>query len=466
MKDVRVLLIDASARCCQEPNCPGVHRLLRESKLTQISGNSSVPCAGPQPDCIVVCGCGRQLVESLRSVWAQVPLLGVFCPPRPAAEMSELLRCGISDFVCCPFSESEFAVRLKGLLPGRAQVRLLSAGQRVRKDHHLSMLVGESEALMQSVAKLPRIAASDANCLLSGESGTGKELFARAIHYMSPRREKPFVPVNCGALPDSLLENELFGHSKGAYTDASSISQGLIASADCGTLFLDEIDTLSVVAQAKVLRFLQEHEYRPLGSNRTITANVRVLAASNVDLRRLLEERLFREDLFYRLNVLHVQIPPLRDRVEDIPLLADHFLQSHKPKNVRGVIGLSPGAIRRLMGYRWPGNIRELEGVIHRAAILSPSLFIQAEEVEIPVPCEQVVNETNLREAKEIAVRNFERAYLTKLLTEYQGNVSRAAKAAGKERRAFQRLLKKYSVDRKYFTARGHPKNGAPEIKP
>jgi DNA-binding NtrC family response regulator len=365
--------------------------------------------------------------------------------------MSEALGCGINDFLCCPFSESEFIVRLNGVLPRHTDAYSLSRGREVREEYQLTTLIGESGPLLEIVAKLPCMAASDANCLLSGESGTGKELFARAIHYMSVRRSKPFVAVNCGALPDHLLENELFGHRRGAFTDASSSAEGLIAVANTGTLFLDEVDTLSLVAQAKLLRFIQEHEYRPLGSNQTITADIRVLAATNTDLRRRVEERLFREDLFYRLNVLHVHIPPLRDRAEDIPLLSQHFLQRYRSRYVREVAGLSTAAVHRLMGYSWPGNIRELEGIIHRAVILSSSRLIGPEDIELPAPAVVTNSEVSLRKAKESAMQSFERAYLTTLLLQHEGNVSRAAKAAGKERRAFQRLLKKYSVDRAQF---------------
>ena len=450
MRNPRVLLVDLKGRPCEHPNCPGIRRLLKESNVI-FDERSGPTGTGPPPDCMVLRGCGAQLLRFLEAGKSQTPLLGVFCPSAAVAEISAALAGGVNDFVCCPFSESEFILRLTGILPRHADPDPLSRGRQLRDEYQITTLIGESEALLETIAKLPRMAASDANCLLSGESGTGKELCARAIHYMSCRHRKPFVAVNCGALPDHLLENELFGHSRGAYTDASCAADGLIAAANTGTVFLDEVDTLSLAAQAKLLRFIQEHEYRPLGSSRTVRADVRVLAATNADLRRRSEQRLFREDLFYRLNVLHVHIPPLRDRAGDIPLLSQHFLQRYNSQYARDIVGFSRAALHRLISYSWPGNVRELEGVVQRAVILSTSCVIRPEDIELPAFADATHSEGTLRNAKASALQRFERAYLMTLLVEHEGNVSRAAKAAGKERRAFQRLLKKYSVDRVQF---------------
>ncbi|HLJ14265.1 MAG TPA: sigma 54-interacting transcriptional regulator [Bryobacteraceae bacterium] len=316
----------------------------------------------------------------------------------------------------------------------------------------MDSLVGESECLLQLIARLPRLAGSDATCLISGETGTGKELFARAIHYISKRRSKPFVAANCGAVPDHLFENELFGHVRGAYTDASHAEVGLVALAEQGTLFLDEVDTLSPSAQVKLLRFLQDHEYRPLGSSCTIRADVRIVAATNAELRQSVEQRMFREDLFHRLNVLNLEIPPLRERVGDIPILANYFVVKYASQYGRDVVGLTSSAIAGLLNYRWPGNVRELEGVIQRAVILSSSRFLESVNLEIPVPTEpQSYSETTFQSAKQRAIHKFESEYLSTLLATHDGNVSRAAKAAGKERRSFQRLLQKHSMERVNF---------------
>jgi DNA-binding NtrC family response regulator len=302
------------------------------------------------------------------------------------------------------------------------------------------------------MAKIQPLAASDATVLISGETGTGKELFALALHHHSPRRSNLFIPVNCGALPDQLVENELFGHARGAFTGASLAETGLLAEAEGGTLFLDEVDSLSSSAQAKLLRLLQSGEYRPLGSPRSIKANVRILVATNTDLRQRIQAGLFRDDLYHRLNVLSLHIPPLRERPEDISLLAVHFLTRYGAQFGRGSLRFSQPAMEKLLAYHWPGNVRELEGVIQRAVILSSSPVLQPDELDLPFSAPSAPrSEGSFQEAKDHAVRQFERQYAANLLTAYSGNVTKAAKAAGMDRRTFQRLLKKYGLDRASF---------------
>jgi DNA-binding NtrC family response regulator len=288
--------------------------------------------------------------------------------------------------------------------------------------------------------------------LICGETGTGKELFARAIHYHSPRGNKPFIPVNCAALPDHLFENEIFGHIKGAFTDARSAEKGLIAEAEGGTLILDEVDALSPAAQAKLLRFLQNGEYRPLGSSRSVTASVRIIAATNTDLFERVKAKLFREDLYFRLNALSVIIPPLRERMEDIAHLSNHFLTQYaKERNIEQR-GISSEALGKLMAYGWPGNVRELESLILRALVLTSSATLQPEDIDLP---QQTLKSTQgnslLRQAKTSVIQNFELDYLTKLLASHHGNITHAARAAGKQRSALQRLLRKYSINRNSF---------------
>ncbi|HEX9429917.1 MAG TPA: sigma 54-interacting transcriptional regulator [Candidatus Bathyarchaeia archaeon] len=312
--------------------------------------------------------------------------------------------------------------------------------------------MGESECFLRAIEKIPRLAYADATVLILGETGTGKELFARAIHYLSSRQGKPFIPLNCGALPDQLFENELFGHAKGAFTDASSAEKGLLAEAEGGTFFLDEIDTLSPPAQIKLLRFLQDQQYRPLGSSKSLRANVRIIAATNTDLRQSVEARLFRKDLYHRINVLSLSLPPLQQRLEDIPLLAALFLDRYRNQYGRGPFHLSRDALQRLLGYHWPGNVRELEVVIQRAVIMACSPTICADDIDLPLPYQQgVLERISFREAKANAIKQFERAYLTSLLSTCAGNITHAAKAAGKERRALQRLLRKHGLDRHAF---------------
>ncbi len=296
------------------------------------------------------------------------------------------------------------------------------SSQHTNEALHFGALVGESESFVRAIKNIPPLAQSDATVLICGETGTGKELFARAIHYHSPRRNKPFIPVNCAALPDHLFENELFGHVKGAFTDANSSEKGLIAEAEGGTLILDEVDTLSPAAQAKLLRFLQNGEYRPLGSSRSVTANVRIIAATNADLFDRVKAKLFREDLYYRLNALSLIIPPLRERIEDIVHLSNHFLTQYARERNTERRSISSDALRKLMAYEWPGNVRELEGVILRALILTTSSTLQPEDINLPQQSPMPAQEnTLLRQAKTNMIQNFELSYLTNLLASTTG---------------------------------------------
>jgi DNA-binding NtrC family response regulator len=358
------------------------------------------------------------------------------------------LRTDLDDFFCCPFRDFDVVPRLQQLLQGHGETNTMPQAEEVQAWLRLEGIVGESKPFLQVVEHALRVAPSDATILLAGETGTGKELVARAVHYGSPRRSKPFVPVNCGALPDHLVENELFGHTKGAYTDASTAEKGLVAEAEEGTLFLDEVDTLSASAQVKLLRFLQDRVYRPMGSTRSFTANVRIIAATNADLWQQVQAQRFREDLYYRLHVLAFRLPPLRERPEDIPRLVAHFLRRYGTQYGRGAFHLSADTLHKLVVYPWPGNVRELEAVIQRTVLLASSPGLQPQDIELPASYQQnpATQRTSFREAKARAIEQFERTYLSTLLAAHQGNISQAAKHAGKERRAFTRLLEKYAL--------------------
>jgi transcriptional regulator with PAS, ATPase and Fis domain len=296
-----------------------------------------------------------------------------------------------------------------------------------------------------AAARVAIIAETDATCLLTGETGTGKELFARAIHYLSSRKHGPFVPVNCGAIPDHLFENELFGHRRGAYTDAQSNESGLLAYGENGTLFLDEVDALSLSAQVKILRVLQEREYRPVGSAQCVAANIRVVAATNCNLRHRVDAREFREDLYFRLNVLSLTIPPLRERLEDLPMLAAHYVREYATTHGRPVRGFDDSVVASLQSHRWPGNVRELQTTIQRAVLTARSETLTASDLDLPhaAPAD---GHLTLKAAKNVAVSQCERLYLASVLRRCQGNVTQAAKLAGKERRSFQRLLRKHAI--------------------
>lgn len=319
-------------------------------------------------------------------------------------------------------------------------------------------LIGDSPAFQAMLSMLRKIAAYDASVLITGETGSGKELAARAIHYQSARADKPFIPVNCGALPDHLIENELFGHSRGAYTDARENQIGLIAQAEGGTLFLDEVDALSPKAQVSLLRFLQDGQYRPLGGSRAESAQVRVLAASNVDLAQLVEAGTFRADLHFRLNVMELCVPPLRARGGDIELLARHFITEAACRYKVPAKDLHPDTLNWLAAQPWPGNIRELRNRIQREFLLTEGVILRIRDA---VPANErrrqpdrrlgQVDTLNFNEARQSMLQAFERSHLMRLMRESAGNVSHAARLAGKERRALGKLLKKYQIEANAF---------------
>ena len=321
--------------------------------------------------------------------------------------------------------------------------------------------LGQSSALMAVRAQLQRYAGCDVQVLIEGETGTGKELAAREIHYASRRRDRPFVPVNCGAIPDSLIENELFGHERGAYTDARSSQAGLIERARGGTLFLDEVDALSSKAQVTLLRFLEDNEYRPVGGGATRIADVRILAATNSPLEQQVLSGHFRRDLHYRLNALSIRLPPLRDRTGDVPLLAEHFTERAAMRLSGTSKHWSDDALRALVAHAWPGNVRELEHVVLRAYMRADDAVISladlaAAEPAFAAPAVAAVDgagavEAGFSLAKSHAIRAFEHGYLLQLMHRAGGNVSIAARLSGTERRQLGKLLKKHGIETKQF---------------
>jgi two-component system, NtrC family, response regulator GlrR len=322
-------------------------------------------------------------------------------------------------------------------------------------------LVGRAPAFLDSLRLIRRFAESDLTVLVLGETGTGKELAARAIHYLGRRRDRPFVPINCGAIPDSLVENELFGHARGAFTDGREGAPGLIADAEGGTLFLDEVETLSPKAQVALLRFLQDGIYRPLGARVPVKGNVHVVAASNLDLAALVEKGEFRRDLMYRLQIGALRMPPLRERRSDIAVLAQHFVRKLCRQYGRPERSLDAAALAVLERHDWPGNVRELENVIHRQFVLSDSTVMPIDEACLrasgdppPAPEAAVPYEIGFRRAKERVIEAFERDYVRWALEETGGNVSAAARRSEKERRTFGKLLKKYGIDRRSYAPR------------
>jgi DNA-binding NtrC family response regulator len=303
-------------------------------------------------------------------------------------------------------------------------------------------IIGRSAAILAAIEKARRYSNCHAAVLITGETGTGKEVFARAIHDDGLRTMHPFVAVNCATLPGELVENELFGHEAGAFTGARGAKPGLIPKAESGTLFLDEIDSLPLFAQAKLLRFLEEGEYRPLGATHSRRADVRVIGATNRDLAVLTHNGHFRQDLYFRLSVLSLKLPPLRHRREDIALLANHLLQTHGMTAGRERAGFSAPALKRLVEHDWPGNVRELKNVVQQALVLSTGALITPEDLAVPV----VALGHSFKQEKARAIEAFERDYLRRVLVLCEGNISQAAAVAGEHRRSFKRLLRKHAL--------------------
>jgi DNA-binding NtrC family response regulator len=367
----------------------------------------------------------------------------------------EAMRLGAFDYLLKPLPSND-VLRL-AVERGVAQRRLRDENRRLREGLSpqvgLDKVVGKSPAI-EAVFELVRKAArSEANILIQGESGTGKELIARAIHANSARSAQVFVPVDCASLPENLLESELFGHERGAFTGADRTKPGMFEVADRGTLFLDEVGELPLGLQAKLLRALQEREIRRVGGTKQIPVDVRLVAATNRDLAESVRKREFREDLFYRVNVIPIPLPPLRERAGDVPLLAYHFLGRYGRNRERPLEGIATDALAALEAYPWPGNIRELQNAIERACVLADGPTLQLRDLPEHVrgrgriaPVAAPGKTLSLREARDTWLRAFTYEYLTDLLREHGGNVSQAAKTAGVDRKTLHRLLTKFGV--------------------
>jgi two-component system, NtrC family, response regulator GlrR len=401
-----------------------------------------------QPDLVLLClaqlalDAAESACQALREKFKDIPLVLVVESADPR-QLCHLLKHGAADFLLSPLRPDDVLPRLLRLAE---HAREADSTVRSLKDRlGLKQFIGESKVLMQEVAKIPKVAQCDATVLITGETGTGKEMAARAIHYLSPRSKQPFIPVNCGAIPVELMENELFGHEAGAFTGATSSMPGMIHDTHGGTLFLDEIDSLTPAAQVKVLRFLQDKEYRPLGSRKVCKADVRVVAASNVNFDEAVRLGKFRSDLYYRLSVIPICLPPLRRRKEDVPPLARHLLAKYSPETAAATKRFSPAALEKLIRYDWPGNVRELENVIQRAAILSTRESITSEDICLPASALDI-DESSFKSLKARAVAEFEVSYIRQLLATSGGNITKAASSAKKNRRAFWQLMRKHQI--------------------
>jgi len=371
----------------------------------------------------------------------------------------EATRKGAFDYITKPFRKERILLIIRRALDWQALRREnLALRQSLAQQKMSSSIIGSSPAVKSILNQIRQVAKSMATILIQGESGTGKELVAKAIHSHSDRRDKPFVVVNCTAIPEQIIESDLFGHKKGAFTGAWKDKRGLVDEANEGTLFLDEIGELNTVMQAKLLRLLQEGEYKPVGGLNTKHADIRFVAATNHDLRQRIAEKKFREDLFYRLNVISFRLPPLRERREDIPLLVRHFVEKYSRLNNKEIRDIEPEAMSMLMAREWPGNVREVENVIERGAIMCRSDRIRLEDFMTgitstrPLPYfDEAIYRLPFKEAKESVIRAFHQQYIQSILHQNRGNISRAAEQAGLQRQYLHRIMKHEKIDVETF---------------
>jgi two-component system response regulator AtoC len=395
---------------------------------------------------------GLEVLRTIRQIdpEALVILFTAFATVETAVEA---VKEGAFDYIPKPFSADQLQLVIERALTQR---RLLEENRRLREQltdtYRFESIVGRSRPMVQVYDLIKKVASSEANILILGESGTGKELIARCIHANSPRAARAFVPVDCASLPEHLLESELFGHEKGAFTGAVTMRRGLFEEADGGTSFLDEVGDIPLQLQAKLLRVLQERQVRRVGGNRFIDVDVRVISATHQNLGDMVQEGRFREDLYYRLNVISLPLPPLRDRPGDIPILAYHFLRKYAAQSGKEIKGISPETLELLEAYPWAGNVRELQNVMERAVVLAEGEMVAPAELpanlRLPqkVPAAMVADHLSLKRAKRQWVEAFEREYLIALLKKHQGNISQAAKTAGVDRKTIHRLIKRYRI--------------------
>ncbi len=369
---------------------------------------------------------------------------------------------GAFDYIPKPFSSEQLKIVLERAIKYAELARENnSLRSQIEAPPRHGKVIGTSEPIKRIMENVHKVARTNANVMVTGESGTGKELIAKSIHYYSGRSDYPFVPVDCVALPENLLESELFGYEKGAFTGAAATKQGLIEIANGGTLFLDEIAELSFNLQAKLLRVLQELQFRRIGGKKIIEVDIRIISATNTEPEEAVRTRKLREDLFYRLNVIHMKVPSLREREEDIPLLAYHFLREFSKSNQIEIDKFSHEVLACLKKYSWPGNVRELQNVVEHAVSMATSNIIEPKDLPDKfrdkggVPIHTAPMDVPFKEARKQVVERFEKDYLKRLIKEYNGNISNVAKAAGLNRKTIYRMMEFYNLNRGSFAAMG-----------
>lgn len=457
----RILIVDDDRAILQ--SCSNV--LADEGHEIEVAADGAAALAmlGERPFDLVLLDLkmpGMSGLETLRAARRLDPQLVViiFTAYATIDTAVEAIKMGAFNYVSKPFKAAELVAVVNKALE---HAELVRENSRLRQDlaarYRFESIVGNSRVMERTLIMLRKAAASDANVLLTGESGTGKELAARCIHLNSKRATGPFVPVDCVAIPDNLLESELFGHEKGAFTGAERGKRGLMEQADHGTLFLDEIGEMSISLQAKLLRTLQERSFRRLGGERLISVDIRIISSTNRDLEAEVRAGRFRSDLLFRLNVVHVQLPPLREREGDVALLCQHFLQSFASNYGRDAMRVSAEAMKLLESYHWPGNVRELRNVIERAVVLNETGTIDVsdlpEYIARAAELQKQINRTSGYKASRAAwVESQGKQYFSDLLARHKGNVSSAAREAQISRKTFYQLLHKFDLDPSRFS--------------
>ncbi|MFA5112140.1 MAG: sigma-54 dependent transcriptional regulator [Desulfobaccales bacterium] len=384
---------------------------------------------------------GVELLKLLRRDFPETEVIMITGYPTIQGAV-ECIKLGALDYLVKPFRIDELEVVVRKARDHLAQKGKGSGPE--AGDLGLDFIIGKSPAMKQVFAKIRRAAPSDSTVLLTGESGTGKELVARAIHLLSPRSDKEFVPVDCSALVETLLESELFGHVKGSFTGAHQTKHGLFELANHGTFFFDEISNLSLNIQAKLLRVIQEREFMQVGSQKRVKLDIRIIASSNRDLQEAIKAGAFREDLYYRLSVIPIHLPPLRERNGDIPLLADHFLRKYSLKGQREVTGISSRALKMLVDYAWPGNVRELEHTIERIVILEDGEIVQPEH--LPSFISQRQGEFQVFSDENYSLEELEKRYIQFILRHTRGRRQEAARILGINRKTLTHKIDKYNL--------------------
>jgi DNA-binding NtrC family response regulator len=406
---------------------------------------------------------GMRLLKEVRRVLPELPII-IMTAYGTVESAVQAMKEGVADYILKPIKMDEMELLIEKTL---SLLRLKDENRGLRQElktiYGPKNIVGTHPAMQKVIQLIHQVAGTKATVLVQGESGTGKELVARAIHYESDRSSKPFVVINCTAIPSNLLESELFGYEKGAFTGAVKTKRGRLELANMGTLFLDEIGEMPKELQVKILRVLEEQKFQRVGGTQDIEVDNRIIAATNRDLKQAVEAAIFRDDLYYRLNVITIPIPPLRERKEDIPLLVEHFLIKHCEVFKKKISGVSEKALQMLMNYPWPGNVRELENTLIRAMVLCDSdclgiddlpeelRRLDKEEEQARVPADKQELKQIKKQAQQRIREEIERKFAVEALRQGQGNIQRSAARVGMDRRQFQNLIKKYGISKRDF---------------